>query len=115
MASYVHGYDRQSLENWVFSIPVSLSLATVNVDKTGVAGESVPMICDLPLADPPVIAWKDWVNNMNREAIEVADEAGNINQKHPERDNFQVSSAQNFFGPPDTDMWWSGGLLENSP
>ena len=50
----------------------------------------MPMICDLPLADPPVVTWKDWVNNVNREAIAVADEAGNINPAHPERDNFEV-------------------------
>lgn len=48
------------------------------------------MTCDLPKADPPIIEWKDWVNNLGRTAMEISDKDGNINPSHPHKDNFEV-------------------------
>ena len=56
----------------------------------GVKGESVMLTCDLSVADPPMVEWKDWVYNEGRSAIPIADKGGNINPEHPQKDNLDV-------------------------
>ena len=72
------------------SVVVTLSLADDRVTVIGVEGESVQLLCDRDVADPPEVVWKDWVYNSAREAIQIAGKNGNINQDHPQKDNYEV-------------------------
>ena len=76
------------------SVAVTLSLADDRVTVIGVEGESVQLLCDRDVADPPEVVWKDWVYNPARQAIIIADKNGNINPEHPQKDNFEVDIAK---------------------
>ena len=58
--------------------------------EIGIGGERVVLTCDLPVADPPVVVWKDLVYNSARDPILIADKDGNINPEHPQKDNYEV-------------------------
>ena len=93
------------------SVVVSLSLAEDKVTVIGVEGESVQLLCDRGVADPPEVVWEDWVYNPAREAILIADKDGNINQEHPQKDNFEVDIVKHqltikFFKKDDAGMYF---------